>query len=87
MPAFVSSGSLPPPTMVQCNGVLLTRVFKGQQMLVWSAYAALLALCNCFMRHEMNPMQAKQLQEKHGLNRLTPPKEKSELVKFLLQFT
>jgi hypothetical protein len=32
-------------------------------------------------------MQAKQLQEKHGLNRLTPPKEKSELVKFLLQFT
>lgn len=32
-----------------------------------------------------HPPQVKQLREEHGLNRLTPPKEKSELVKFLLQ--
>jgi magnesium-transporting ATPase (P-type) len=32
-------------------------------------------------------MQAKELQEKHGLNRLTPPKEQPEIIKFLLQFT
>ncbi|GBF90642.1 p-type atpase [Raphidocelis subcapitata] len=31
--------------------------------------------------------QVKRLREQHGLNRLTPPKEKSEIVKFLLQFT
>eukprot|EP00775_Hariotina_reticulata_P010475 gene10475-10633_t len=31
--------------------------------------------------------QVKDLQSKYGLNRLTPPKEKSEIVKFLLQFT
>jgi hypothetical protein len=32
-------------------------------------------------------MQVKELQQKHGLNRLTPPKEKPEIIKFLLQFT
>lgn len=32
-------------------------------------------------------VQAKEAQEKHGLNRLTPPKEKPEIIKFLLQFT
>lgn len=31
--------------------------------------------------------QVKELREKHGANQLTPPKEKSEIVKFLLQFT
>lgn len=32
-------------------------------------------------------MQVKLAQEKYGLNRLTPPKEQPEIVKFLLQFT
>jgi hypothetical protein len=30
-------------------------------------------------------LQVKGLREQHGYNRLTPPKERSEIVKFLLQ--
>jgi magnesium-transporting ATPase (P-type) len=35
----------------------------------------------------LTSQQAKEQQEKYGLNQLTPPKERSEIVKFLLQFT
>ncbi|KAI8473316.1 MAG: hypothetical protein J3K34DRAFT_518987 [Monoraphidium minutum] len=31
--------------------------------------------------------QVKLLREEHGLNRLTPPKERPEIIKFLIQFT
>lgn len=33
----------------------------------------------------LDAKQVEALREKHGLNRLTPPKERSEIVKFLLQ--
>lgn len=35
----------------------------------------------------LTSQQAKEQQDKYGLNQLTPPKQRSEIVKFLLQFT